>query len=426
MAQGKVAMNATPTTRLPSRWLWPARIAWVLLLLLATWKLVLGTPLIYAEKLVVCTASAEECAKGISPSREDVQVLEAAGVSLQEYARWTIIFGLFETVFWMGVGVLIFILRPDDWLALVVSSMMILYTSGSESDPIIRAYPSLGWMAQLGFSLQNALLFLFVGLFPSGRFAPRWMKWYWIAMMVLALGGDDILFRILPGIRLPADWIWVPGWLSFLILGPYSQIYRYRKVSTPTERLQTRWVVFGFVAMAGFIITGFLLGQMHILPSIVVSDFFFGLGAFALPLSIGVSVLRYRLWDIDVIIRKTLVYGGLTLTLALVYFGSIILLQSLVTAVGGQQTAVATVISTLVIAALFTPLRKRIQNDIDRRFFRKKYDAEKTLDAFSANLRQELDLEELSERLLGVVEETMQPESVSLWMRKQIAGEKKN
>jgi len=143
------------------------------------------------------------------------------------------------------------------------------------------------------------------------------------------------------------------------------------------------------------------------------------------PLSFAFAIFRYRLWDIDILIRRSLVYGGLTATLAVVYFSSVVLMQALVTAAsstalrpgGGQQSAVITVISTLLIVVLFTPLRRRIQNNIDRRFFRKKYDAEKTVAAFSAGLRQEVDLEQIGERLLAVVEETMQPDRVSLWLR---------
>jgi hypothetical protein len=184
------------------------------------------------------------------------------------------------------------------------------------------------------------------------------------------------------------------------------------RVSTREEKLQTKWFLLGFFYFLVLSTLSDWLGSKNPFQEEV------GLLIFMfIPLSVGVAILRYRLFDIDVIIRRTLVYGALSLTLALVYFGSVILLQSLVTAVGGQQTAVVTVISTLLIAALFTPLRKRIQRDIDRRFYRKKYDAEKIVAAFGASLREEVDLEDLQAQIVAVVEETLQPEMVNLWLK---------
>src|SRR5215203_2388890 len=139
----------------------------------------------------------------------------------------------------------------------------------------------------------------------------------------------------------------------------------------------------------------------------------------SIPVATGMAILRYRLYDIDRIINRTLVYGVLTGILALVYFGGVATSEAIFRALTGQeqQPQIAVVVSTLVIAALFTPLRRRIQRFIDRRFYRRKYDARKTLEAFSAKLRDETDLDALSDDLVGVVKETMQPSRISLWQR---------
>jgi hypothetical protein len=141
-----------------------------------------------------------------------------------------------------------------------------------------------------------------------------------------------------------------------------------------------------------------------------------------IPIAIGIAILRYRLYDIDLLINRTLVYGLLTVTLVALYVGGIVVLQRLFVLLTGQRSTLAVVASTLLIAALFTPLRRRIQSFIDRRFYRRKYDARKTLEAFSAKLRDETDLDALSDDLVGVVRETMQPAHVSLWLRSEMAA----
>jgi hypothetical protein len=207
----------------------------------------------------------------------------------------------------------------------------------------------------------------------------------------------------------------------------WSQTYSYRRFSSPVQRRQTKWVVFGTTLA----VAGTFPFQLPVDLSLVDGDTplrllllrtGFSLSFLLVPFSISVAVLRSHLFDIDVLINRTLVYGSLTAMLIGLYFGGIVVLQLLFIVLTGEKSTLAVVASTLVIAALFNPLRRRTQSFIDRRLYRNKYDAAKTLEAFSATLRNETDLDALSDDLVGVVRETMQPEHVTLWLRPDTAS----
>jgi hypothetical protein len=279
---------------------------------------------------------------------------------------------------------------------------------------------------QTPFSVATTIGFIsffgFFYIFPTGRF-PRWAVW--VAVASFASGAAHALLpRVIPDISNNAIWI-------LLVFGSVIglQIYRYFRVSSPEQRQQTKWVVFGLVAaIAGWVLTVSLAaltghaGRLQTLQAVVAGTTVLYLFILLIPLSIGLAILRYRLWDIDVLVNRTLVYASLTILLALIYVGGVIALQALFRTVTGQGSSVAVAISTLAIAALFQPLRRQIQGFIDRRFYRRKYDAARTLAGFQTRLRNEVDLDELVHDLVGVVQETMQPAHVSIWLRHPEGG----
>ena len=208
-----------------------------------------------------------------------------------------------------------------------------------------------------------------------------------------------------------------------LLVAAAASVFVRLRYAMGEERQQIKW--FAYAAAATVI--GLVLA--YVIPTVIDTSLWFERAGHAvliavipaIPISIGIAILRHRLYDIDLIINRTLVYGLLTATLVALYLGAVVLLQRLFVLLTDERSTLAVVASTLLIAALFTPLRRRIQSFIDRRFYRSKYDARKTLEAFSTQLRDETDLEALSDNLVGVVRETMQPAHVSLWLRPETA-----
>jgi hypothetical protein len=195
-------------------------------------------------------------------------------------------------------------------------------------------------------------------------------------------------------------------------------VVRFRQ-AVGEERQQIKWFAFaaGFAAL-GWVVNSLAHANDEGTESLLlVASLLLLLSLLGIPLAVGIAILKYRLYDIDLIINRTLVYGSLTATLALVYVGSVVSLQALLRVLTGQDSTLAIVASTLLIAALFNPLRRRLQSFIDRRFYRRKYDAAKTLAAFGSRLREETDLDALSSDVVEVARGTMQPAHVSLWLR---------
>ena len=403
-----MSTRASPSaTSVRGRWLLLARAVWVIIATLALSLFIASVPGYVFNVLNLGQAGwirAVEAPAGLVFVVDLLDVLISITSAL-------VCLTLASVLFWR---------RSDDWMVIFISSYLLVYGTVLVG-PLETAEAFYTWWPTLAVDVIQPLFFttptiaLFV-LFPDGRFVPPWTRW----LIVLSIPTTVAILYV------PPSYLW--ALVGVIVIGAmYAQIYRYRHVSTPTERQQTKWVLFGIllwlVLMALLSIPYTIelnLPRGGTLPWwTLFSSTGWSLTLTIVPLALSIAVLRYRLYEIDLLINRTLVYGSLTVMLIVVYFWGVTATQTILSTITGheEQPQLAVVVSTLVIAALFNPLRGRIQSFIDRRFYRRKYDARKTLEAFSAQLRDETDLNALGEDLVGVVRETMHPTHVSLWLR---------
>ncbi len=406
--------NTQPhSTRLHGRRLTATRAVWAVLVFGCLSVFVFGMAERFAQPLNE-DCQIVEC-NPIDLSAEDLAVLPGMAESSSALAWAIVTVNLIWNLTYLGAAALIVSRRSDDWIALLVSfSLIALGTVAfSPANSILltaqpQVVPLVDVLANLGYI---TLLFLLL-IFPDGRFIPRWTRWV-TPLLFLFILGDDVFVAGL--IML----------LVYMVISGYSQIYRYRRASDAPGRQQTKWVAVGLasqlIVIGSWIFVSIQFPAeapsaartttlLFLLPAVVLLGSLF-------PVCVSVAILRYRLWDVDIVINRTLVYGTLTGVLIAVYLSSVVLLQILFRGLAGQESPLAVVASTLVIAALFSPLRQRIQAVIDRRLYRRKYNAARTLETFGAKVRDEVDLSELSGSLLEIVEQSVQPERVTLWLK---------
>ncbi len=419
-----MSRNMVNSTLKPSRWLGAARLAllgWILLVILTT---LLSIPAKYQSLRSLEPGTGSLTAFYGWSAGQTQAVVQALGLRPEWIAWVRLSAGLVCLLCFWVAGSVLFWRRSDTWAGLLAA--FILFSTGPGFSGLFLNLTQLpAWNRNVGF-LQVLFtfptFFVMLYLFPNGKFTPRFTRTlavvpYLATMWVGLFPQDNSVWTSILEI---ATFLYISG-------GLVSQVYRYRKVSTPEERQQTKWVVFALgITIAGAFFTpslpiffpAWVIGTPARFWYELIGNGVVGILMPALiPLALGVSILRYRLWDIDILIRRTLSYALLSALLGLVYFGSVTLLQALVSFAGGQRSAAVTVVSTLAIAALFNPLRKGVQHFIDQRFYRQKYNAELALAEFARAARSEMDLVHLSGHLTHTVQVTLQPEHTNLWLK---------
>ncbi len=422
-------------TRLHGRWLIIARSATVAMAVLVLGLFFAGISPRYHE-LVTLSLQAEQALPQLSPG-VGRSLLESV-LSVNFYPIYDLVVEITVVLGYVFAALVVLWRKSDEWVMMFFALGGITFATYDTrllaallaTQPLLRIPISF----LQAYGITGAVIMFYT--LPDGRFVPSWTR----RLTVIWIGWNLAWF-LFPGLPINLSnplTVSFPLFLAFSIwcyIGILALIYRYRRLSIRREQQPIRLLVISLTvvvtAYVAYNLPRLLIpslsqpGISHILYNALGPTLYFTC-QLLVPPAVLFSIVRYRLFDLDVVINRTLVYGTLTAILALVYFGLVIGLQSLVHLLTGtiSEQPLVIVTSTLVIAALFQPLRRRLQAIIDRRFYRRKYDAARTIAEFSATLRNEVDLNQLREHLLAVVQETMQPAHVSLWLRKTEQEEK--
>ncbi len=405
---------------------------WVILVLCDLFVLIVSFPAFYRVLHTVCTTTPIATCQDDQLTPQTLAALQHAGLSVHAYALYVFTWDMLTTLVFLLLGAVIFWRKANTWMGLFVSFFLVNFGSLGLSlahansllaVPSTPMYVLASSIAQPLSVLAYLCLGFFFFIFPDGRLVPRW-SWALISLWIV----NYVFWSV------PTNWPlrilnWPPVltylWLFIVFGGSVStQVYRYRRVASPVQRQQIKWLIYGFAPVLILAVCFQLV--LVLFPALDSPDSLLSVATkplfrfyyLPIPICVGIALLRYRLWDIDRVINRTLVYGLLSAILLVTYIFLVFAGQHLLVSLLGQSNGVVLVGSTLIVAALFQPLRQRVQRLVDRRFYRSKYDAAKIVAAYSATLRQEVDLDQLRDQLLAVVQETMQPTHVSLWLRK--------
>ena len=429
MSLGITSSRSPPPVRLVGRWAALARAAWVVALVIYITLWALGS---YERLFGPKPDCASVICDNIEFSAGDVKVL--AQLNLPPLIN-PFVWQSLEVPYSVGIFLiagLIFWRRSDHAVGLLLSFTLVYLGAmlfSAADDPLKRAYPELRSLVSFFDILGLTSLVLVLLTFPDGRILGRRLPLVTAGFVVIVLAVPLITAGSsrLQGPEIPpiATALWMMLFIVMIGIGLTSQVHRYRHVSSQLQRQQTKWVLFG---LAGYLVMVPLWGYIGYAyppsePSparvrlvLLALPVILGLSALV-PLSVAFAILRYRLFDIDRIINRALVYAILTGLLALMYISGVVLLQGVSVMIGLGRSPLAVVLSTLAIATLFSPLRRRVQLFIDRRFYRRRYDIEQTLAAFGSQMRKEFEVVSLLNELLSVTEETLQPEHISIWLK---------